>query len=282
MEINGTVMRKLIFGFAFVMCGFALRGQSAKGVLLKLRVATYNVGHFNQGDAGGLELDEGIGKKVREKWTRLNMLEWRDWIGKQGIDILGVQEWNKYFDRDSTFYAETEVLKPFYNHLYFGEEHTWIYNGIATNYQLTNIRKKYWFGDYYAILGDLRIGDKIVTIISTHIPWQKEWHTQAFEMLMEELKQHEYFICMGDMNALDEEQLRFLEAGFNMANGGHLGWFTTSGGAVRLQRMTDGIDRHIDNVITSGNMKIMNVSAPHTGLNDYDHLPVIADIVITE
>ncbi|MCK3685134.1 hypothetical protein [Maribellus sp. YY47] len=46
--------------------------------------------------------------------------------------------------------------------------------------------------------------------------------------------------------------------------------------------MTDGINTHIDNIITSKNIKIMNISAPYTGLNDYDHLPIIADIIITE
>src|SRR5690606_3657143 len=131
---------------------------------------------------------------------------------------------------DSLFNAEEELLKPYYNNVYFGKEHTWIHNGIATNYQLSNLRTKYSFGDYYALIGDLVIGGKTVTILSTHIPWQKEWHLPALDSLINDLKQLEYFICFGDMNATDKEQLRFLEAGFNMANGGAQGWFSTSGG----------------------------------------------------
>jgi endonuclease/exonuclease/phosphatase family metal-dependent hydrolase len=99
---------------------------------------------------------------------------------------------------------------------------------------------------------------------------------------LKELKKYEYFICLGDINASDEEQLRFQKAGFNIANGGYLGWFTTSSGSVKMQRMKDDANCHIDNIITSKNIKIMNVSAPYTGLNDYDHLPVITDIIITE
>ncbi|MCK3685136.1 hypothetical protein [Maribellus sp. YY47] len=168
-----------------IIVSFALngKGQSANGVLLKLKVATYNVGHFNQGDAGGLKISDSMGKSVKEKYIQLNMLSWRDWIGTQSIDILGVQEWNRYFDKDSTFHSETELLKPFYNNAYFGDEHTWIYNGIATNYRLTNIRQKYWVGDYYALMGDLKIGDKTVTVISTHIPWQKDWHAPALDLV---------------------------------------------------------------------------------------------------
>src|SRR5690606_4239588 len=110
-----------------------------------------------------------------------------------------VNEWNRYFDKDSIFHAADELLKPYYNHIYFGQENRWIYNGIATNYALQNIRQEKWDGDYYAILGDLVIGDKKVTIVSTHIPWQKDWHEQSLQALIKELKKYEYFICMGDM-----------------------------------------------------------------------------------
>ena len=33
---------------------------------------------------------------------------------------------------------------------------------------------------------------------------------------------------MGDMNALDATQLRFVEEGFNIANGGYQGFFVTA------------------------------------------------------
>lgn len=258
--------------------------QSADNAPLKLRVGTYNVGHFNQGMKGGLEVrgknyypDK---KDVTEKYIFKELLNWKKWIGEQSLDFFCVQEWNKYFDQDSTFIAENELLKPYYNNVYFGDEHTWIYNGIATNYHLYNLRQKYWFQDYYALMGDLKIGGKTVLIISTHIPWSADGHKPALDSIIAELKKYEYFICFGDTNALDEEILSFKNAGFNIANGGGQGWFTTSA-TVLLDRMKDGPNRHIDNIITSRNIKIMNVSAPHTGLNDLDHLPLVADVIIT-
>ena len=45
--------------------------------------------------------------------------------------------------------------------------------------------------------------------------------------------------------------------------------------------MIDMPDRHIDNIITSENIKIMNINAPLSYLNDFDHLPIIADLIIT-
>lgn len=248
---------------------------------VQLRVGTYNVGHFNQGIAGGLDTRGGIGKEGKQRHARFEMIAWREWIGAQSLDFLCVQEWNKYFDVDSTFISADEILKPYYNKIHFGDEHKWIYNGIATNYHLTNIRLRYFFGDYYSLIGDLKVGKTTVTVISTHIPWQKEWHAKAMDSIRADLKKYDYVICLGDINATDEEQLSFEKAGFNIANGGNQGWFTSSGGATKLDRMKDGPNRHLDNIITSKNIKIMNVSAPQTGLNDYDHLPVLADVIIT-
>lgn len=253
---------------------FVLHAQTADNLPLKLRVGTYNVGHFNQGRLGGFQ---GTGKMAT---AELN--NWRNWIGQQSLDILALNEWNQFFDKDSVYRAKEELLDPYYTHVYFGDEHRWIYNGIATNFPLQNIRQKNWDGDYYAILGDLVIGDKTITIISTHIPWQKEWHQGSFEALIKELEQYEYFICMGDMNAFDDGQQKFAKAGFNMANGGAMGWFGTARATnAAAGRKGDLPNTSIDNIVTSDNIKIMRVSAPLTGVNDLDHLPVLADVVIT-
>lgn len=261
----------------------SLLAQTPDELPLKLRVATYNVGHFNQGVAGGLEVRGEVvyGKEGKQRYARMELINWREWISQQSIDFLGVQEWNKYFDEDGTLDAEQELLKPFYNNVYFGDEHKWIYNGIATNYKLTNLRQRYWGGEYYALIGDLKVGEKTITVMSLHIPWQKEWHTDALDAFLEEAQKYEYVIAMGDYNATDEEQMKFREAGFNMANGGYQGWHGTTAGSLTLDGRSGGKDRNIDNIITSSNIKIMNVSVPYTGLNDHDHLPVIADLIIT-
>ena len=276
--------RKLAFTVLGFMYMWSVMAQSAENSPIKLRIGTYNVGHFNQGMKGGLEVRGknyySSRKDVTEKFILKELLNWKKWIGEQSLDIFCVQEWNRYFDQDSTFIAEKELLKPYYNNVYMGDEHSWIYNGIATNYYLYNLHQKYWFMDYYALIGDLKIGGKTVKVISTHLPWSAEGHKPALDSLVAELKKYEYFICVGDMNATDAEILSFRDAGFQIANGGNQGWFATSR-TVLLDRMKDGANRHIDNIITSSNIKIMNVSSPTTGLNDLDHLPVLADVIIT-
>ncbi|MGN0004287.1 MAG: endonuclease/exonuclease/phosphatase family protein [Sphingobacterium composti] len=255
-----------------IFCANTLFAQKEK-LPLKLRVCSYNIGHFNQGSLGGFQLNKNVAQ------AELN--RWKQWIGQEGFDILSLNEWNTFFDKDSTYHAQEHLLDPFYSTVVWGENKRWIYNGLATNYNLTNIRQKNWDGDYYAILADWHVGGEVITIISTHIPWQKNMHDNSLSLLIDELKQYKYFICLGDMNASDQNQLKFTKEGFNMANGGHLGWFNTCGGKALKSGYQGATDYNIDNIITSSNIKIFNVSAPTTGLNDLDHLPIIADVVIT-
>lgn len=262
-------MKLVIKPVVFLWAVFFATQSIAQGKLpIKLKIGTYNVGHFNQGATGGFQ----------GRHFKAEAMKWRAWVGSQSLDILAVNEWNRGFDKDSTLQADEEILKPFYNHLYFGQAHTWIFNGIASHYELKNIRQKNWFGEYYALIGDLVIDGTTITVLSTHMPWQAQWHKESLDLLVNELKNYKYFICMGDINALDEEQLRFVSEGFNIANGGAQGWFLTAPSG-KLNGKKDGW--HIDNIITSKNIKIMNVSAPFTGLNDQDHLPVTAEVIIT-
>ena len=277
-------MNKLVSILGLLSCSFFASAQTTGLFPLKLRVASFNVGHFNQGLAGGFRFMGESAAKNEEKtgMAKKQFSAWRQWISEQSLDIIGFQEWNKYFDVDSTFNAQKELLDPFYNNIYLGNEHKWIFNGIATNYKLTNLRFKYTHGDYYALIGDLKIGNKVITIISTHIPWQKDWHVPALQAFIKDLKQYEYFICFGDMNSSDAEQMNFREAGFNMANGGYQGWFGTASGTLISEGRQGKADANLDNIVTSKNIKIMNVCAPRTGLNDFDHLPIIADVIITD
>ncbi len=254
----------------FVSICNLLSAQTADGLPLKLRVGTYNVGHFNQGKLGGYQ-----GEDVQEEMER-----WRTWIGQQSMDIFLVTEWNDGFDKDSTLNATESLLKPFYNNIRFGKANTWIYNGIATNFELKNLRQvDLTHKEYYAIVGDLQIGEKTITLMSVHIPWQECCHESSVDALIAEMQKYEYLICGGDMNSRNENQRKFYDAGFNIANGGYEGWFCTA--AKRCDEADKFETRNIDNIITTKNIKIMNVSAPHTGLSAEDHWPVLTDVVIT-
>jgi endonuclease/exonuclease/phosphatase family metal-dependent hydrolase len=249
-----------------VGCFCLTEAQTKDGLPLKLRVGTYNVGHFNQGKVGGYQ-----GVDVQEEMER-----WRTWIGQQSMDVFFPIEWNGRFDKDSTMDATEILLKPFYNYIYFGDKRKYIYNGIAINTHLKNIRQVYLtHKEYYALIGDLKIGKKTITLMSVHIPWQECCHESSVDALIQEMKKYEYLICAGDMNAFDHNQRKFFDAGFNIANGGYEGWHCTAAAKCDKKKNVN-----IDNIITSKNIKITNVSAPHTGLSAQDHWPILADITI--
>lgn len=270
---KGWVQRLLIL-LGLLVCLESTADSQVTQMPIKLSVGTYNVGHFNSGQLGGYHLEE--------PYSRAALNRWRQWIGQQSLDILGVNEWNLHFDRAKTINAQKELLDPYYDYVSLGTENTWIFNGFATNFKIDNVRQESMGGAYYALIGEFRACGKTITIVSVHLPWQDDLHENSIQKLIKLLKSFESFICMGDMNAADTNQLRFADAGFNIANGGKMGWFVTN-----AKYFVPSIDmdlkkkHHIDNIITSGDIKIMNVRAPETGLNDLDHLPIMADIVIT-
>ncbi len=233
-----------------------------------LRVGTYNVGHFNQGSLGGYPGSDPAAAAQR----------WREWIERQSFDIFFVQEWNSYFDQDGVIPAAQTLLTPSFDRLVFGQANTWIYNGIATRYPLRNLRQVTLTHDqYYVILADWRVAGLTITLGSVHVPWQACCHESSIDALIAELAKYEYVICAGDFNAPDRNALKIKAAGFHMANGGDEGWFCTA--AARCATSTT--DVHIDNIVTSTNIIIRNVSAPLTGLGDRDHLPLRADLIIS-
>src|SRR5690606_39356141 len=54
-------------------------------------LATFNVGHFNQGVAGCLEVrgEAVYGKEGKQRYAQMEMLAWRDWISRQSLDKIG-------------------------------------------------------------------------------------------------------------------------------------------------------------------------------------------------
>jgi endonuclease/exonuclease/phosphatase family metal-dependent hydrolase len=245
-----------------------LSAQTTNVTPLKIRVGTYNVGHFNQGKLGGYQ--ESDPKDAAERW--------RTWIKQQSLDVFFVNEWDLHFDKAGAMDATELLLKPTYDNVLFGKKNKWIYNGIATNFKISNLRQvELTFKDYYATLADWQVANTVITLMSVHVPWQQCCHETSIDALIVELKKHQYLICGGDLNAPDRNVLKIKNAGFNVANGGDEGWFCTA--AARCSTTTN--DVHIDNIITTRNIRISRVAAPNSGLNDLDHLPIMADVTIS-
>ena len=231
-----------------------------------LKVASFNTGHFNMGSLGGYQ-----GEDVIETLSL-----WQDWIIQQQCDILFVQEWNVYFDKDSVYTAQKELLDPYYKNVDWGDLNLWIHNGICTNIPIQDKQVKKFNGDYYAVVTHADISGKKVALISFHLNWNVNYHMLDLKQLTDFLGEFEYFIAGGDTNASQESQLSFKKAGFNIANGGDYGFICTSPGST----INKGTHCCIDNIITSANIMIRHPYSTITNVNDQDHLPILAEVVI--
>ncbi len=265
-------MKRRVFFFPLLpvltlFCIGLLVCQAEDQPIKTLRVATYNTGHFNQGQLGGYQAED----------VQPALQRWKTWITDQKLDLFLIQEWNSTFDKDKTIDATDALLKPIFKSVEFGTENRYIHNGIATHETISNKRIVLLTNkQYYITQVDWKIGDITVVLMSVHVPWDEKSHDSSIDALIAELKKHEYFICAGDLNAPDENILKIKEAGFNLANGGEHGWFCTSGKRFG----TDKPNQNIDNILTSKNISIDQISAPKTGLNDQDHLPLLATLKI--
>jgi len=261
-----AVLLAFAAGLIALLCPRGMAAEAAT-LPLTLRVGTYNVGHFNQGKLGGYQGAD----------PQAAMQRWRQWIKEQSFDVFFIQEWNRHFDKDGAMDATKQLLRPLFDNVLFGKENRYIYNGIATNFKLSNLREvPLTHKEYYITQADWQVGSVTITIMSVHVPWQERYHESSIDALIAELKRHKYFICAGDLNAPDRNVLKIRAAGIQVANGGDEGWFCTA--AARCATTKTNVN--IDNILTSPNITIRKVSAPNTGLGDQDHLPLLAEVVI--
>ena len=233
-----------------------------------LKVGSFNTGHFNMGNLGGYQ-----GKNVTGTLSL-----WQEWISQQKCDILFLQEWNVFFDKDSVYLAQKELLDPYYTNIVWGDLNEWIHNGICTNLPIQGKQVKRFNGAYYAVVTFTDFFGKQVALVSVHLNWNVNFHELDLTQFIEFLGEFDTFIAGGDINTTKEGQLRFKKAGFNIANGGDYGFICTSPGNTSRADLDSKCC--LDNIITSPNITIMHPYSSTTHVNDQDHLPILAEVVI--
>ena len=230
-----------------------------------LSVGTWNVGHFNSGSLGGYQKDDYAEAVIR----------WRDFVGSHKPDILNVEEWNVTFDKGGQLNALNEIIRPWYNNIYMEQprQNAWILNGIFTNYPVDPFSFRYFNlsqSAYYGLAMTVIIDGHELDVLCGHIPWDSEYHANGLQALKSELRKHKTFIFLGDTNSTEEEQLLFQnEEGYHLANPVDGQWLVTTGAGSS-----------IDNVITSSNITISQVSVAPSGLYEGDHFPLFCNLEI--
>lgn len=211
------------------------------------------------------------------------MPEWYDSIGSISSDVLMDEFWKTYI---ANYEAYQGSSKP-HNAITFASKYP-LSDASITAYTNQAGETRYYQKAY------LQIGNKKICFANTHLGTSDIRNSQFVELL-NMLENEEYFIAVGDFNfrietAGDSEydlsvQLA-VNKGFNSAQSID-GIYMTGYHGETVESSTS--ITALDNIITSGNIKILSVEVDSTKITDglcqenniiIDHLPLIATLTI--
>ena len=241
--------------------------------MTRIRVMTYNIGHYNMGRSRHGYPPDVMDEKVAG---------YKELIMQYAPEIIGVQEDNTYCDQAGKIKAQDYVYKPVYRYRVGGAGST-----IKTMFPVvsgTVESGKLDTGASYK-RGVWRVEDRRVMVISLHATahagnTEKRRRDYANVFAMAEKEEWDACIICGDFNTREDADKACLagmcaENGYEMAIGTYLPWVDTYLGR------TEGATRYsFDNVLVSGG-SIRRVQV----LRDWwerlysDHVPVICEIV---
>ena len=244
----------------------------AIGLPDKLKVMSYNLGHYAYGT--GMGLPSNI---YNEKLTN-----YRRFFGKELPDVCGFQEYDSRMDEENTVYSRDVLWDYFYKNSYYTGTQEAIYSNLNLSFgaykELTTGRPyvEMYGNGIYLISVHLSVG---ANNASTRLAEARE--------IVNIVSQYERFIIFGDFNPEPGEEGTlfkvFTDAGLNIANCGFFGKFYTW---TSNRADFDDYDNptgnlwYIDNIITSNNIKISSVRPiPEAfGLLASDHIPIVAEL----
>ncbi len=235
-----------------------------------IRFATWNIGHFSNGDYPHSNLKNESYKSIAKQY--------KDFLDSLKSDFIFCCEYSYYFTSDNS--VDSLFLFDNYPNYYIGKQKNYSCNAIFSKYKFFNLNENEYENinptDYYYISFDIIIDNINIKVIVTHCAFDFNnsfLELKQYEELVRICDGFEHVIMLGDFNAIhgrDEFKI-FSNNGYVLANHGELGDFNT------FSKKIDGIDNVLDNIIVKG-LVIKNVYMIDTSLSD--HNPLICEIKI--
>ncbi len=235
--------------FALIVCMAAgLHAQDKP--FTKFTVASWNIGHFSLGKT---KLSRIAPKEVeffRQSYCNV--------LNKVNADILALVEYTPMLvsstNKQEQVVARDAVLGN-YHDAQIGPDSGFNRNAIFSNGFKVLDSKAVQFSvrvqrRYYQV-SSMMIGGDVVKVVATHLDWDQEGkgakcRSEQIKKLIEAFKDDKYVILCGDWNVSDSAEYdAFLEAGYDMANHGHMGDLPTF-------RAGNDPRTCLDNIITKG------------------------------
>lgn len=262
---------------------YDLEGNSVLDTV-DLTIMTYNVGQWYIGNGDRVPIDKKLAYYA---------LQYGSFSDNQA-DVLCMQEYLNSWCQDNSL--ASELYGAFYNRQEVTNPQGYIGHSICTNgYEISNYTSHSFTenrGNYPTFeSAEIIVDGKIITIINTHNDYDYQYQVYEIDQLLTYLESLSSFILVGDFNidlssqdTTNRQYLnsvkRFLDAGYNVGNCVKA-WIPTYFGT---SSPTGG--KYTDQVVTSSNIKIVDLYADTTKLTDdigdkIDHLPLIAKFHIT-
>lgn len=247
---------------------------------IKFKVCSFNLGHFSYG-VSPYYLNNNFNEKLSN---------YKKFFEELDCDIFGFQENNTFLDSATEGQYTTNdyiynYLAPFFSQIENNnaiKSRIRIYNKGSGNLPVS--------GRSY-VYGTIRIDNKNIFLACAHFTPNAGSSEEAAriaerDFMINLMKQHKYAVIMCDFNAqttafYDE----FINQGLKIANGGYKPFkFTYSYDPADFNSDTPSSNiRYFDNIITTDNIVISNVTVHNTyDALSSDHIPISAELTILD
>lgn len=220
--------RRTCFILLFMVCLIPVTGKTNNsGTFCKLKVASWNIGHFDLGQGDTRITMADYDEKSRAYRTFLNEIN---------ADIIALCEYSPLFvkprDGQRGISAREAVLSN-YTEVFVGPKanpncNAVCSNGFDTVRTISKTFRKTIEARYY-VCREFLIGGQTVKFVATHLDWDKGTNGRAcrdeqIQELIETFKSDRYVILCADWNMKSSSEYDvFVHAGYTLANHGYLG-----------------------------------------------------------
>lgn len=187
---------------------------------LRLRVCSWNVGHFALGAGTSSVITHEQYPAMRQKWA--------EGLNSVSADIMLCHEFCKNFVNaeggEAAITAASSILSQ-YPYNYIGVQAGYFCEALFSTLPLIDVQNVNRGGGRDIRVGTLLVGDDVIKVGATHLDWQdSEGRAADIQFIIEHFADDEMVIIGADWNVDNvSEYDAFTAAGWKMVNHGYLG-----------------------------------------------------------
>lgn len=239
-----------------------------------LKICSWNAGLWTDGKSDNA--------RVADEDVPVKSVELRRFLGEMGSDIVMCEEAPQYFNKSSTVPAFSYCFKNNFPYGWLNPNGAGIavnFSLLSSKYEMKNIVSHNYIceSDRGYVTFDIDYLGKTITFVLCHLSTESNStgiRQQEMAELSDLLKTLPYGILCGDFNAYSKDEYANHFADFNMANCGYFGDFVTW-----PKEGFESWNKCLDNIITTKNIRIINVKMGTVDMSD--HNPLIAECEIS-